>query len=367
MASNQTQSNSDMDSNNVVYDVQATPYNDRFVAEYRELANGTQIPISDVFVSGANLYQSALAILAEYDLLTVAGTAKSKILLGGYNKMTCKYLVNKVEKTIDVSVKDMAKAVVDTYDEYYNSEFMWNTMLKNWRYVSAELEEGQKYDPYSFSKRDRETTLGQAGMTLLIKAFRNHLTETIRKCLNNAPISRWDSGRASFKQGGKTRCSADFCEYVDHLLKQYWKIALFTPELTEFRAVTSAVSELAKQEKQQRRDEYAKQCEEEEMRAAQEYGVVYVDNVDGLQVVQEKKPSPGGHVKMFDTPDNSRTGNPWNGAHGQKKQVSEKSVPKQADTTEQTSEQPQKRVISSGGQKKKPVKDEKMWKNQKKK
>jgi len=366
MASNQYQYSDDMDNTVVVHDLPKTPYNDRFVAEYRELANGTQIPISGVFVSGANLYQSALAILAECDLLTVAGTAKSKILLGGYNKMTCTYVVKKVEKTLDVSVRDMAKAVVDTYDKYYNSEFMWGTMLKNWRHVAEELQEGQKYDPYAFSKRDRETTLGQAGMTLLVKAFRNHLTETVRRCLNNAPIDKWDSGRASFRQGGKTLCCADFCDYVDDLLKQYWKIALFTPELTEFRAVTSAVSELAKQEKQQRRDEYAKQREEDEKRAAQEYGVVYVDNVDGSQVVQKASVPLGGHVKVYKT-SGSRSGNPWNGEHGQKKQVAEKPVPKQAETAEQPNEQPQKRVISSGGQKKKPVKDEKGWKTQKKK
>lgn len=337
----------------VTQDLPKTPYNDRFVSEYRQFANGNSIPISELTVSGANLYQSALAILAEYDLLTVAGTARSKILLSGYDKTTCTYVINRIEKTIDVSVKSMAQAVVDTYDKYYNMEFMWNTMLRTWRRAPVELKEGQKYDPLSFSKRDRETTLGRAGMTLLVKTFRNCLTETIRRCLNNAPVDKWDSSRASFKYDGRVVQSVDFCDYVDDLLKQYWKIALFTPELTEFRAVTSAVAKLTKQEKEQRLVEYAKKQEENEQKAT-EAVVTHIDNLNESKVV-DTDVSCGGHVKMFSTTSQSRTGNPWTGNHdsSQKNYILEAPVSEHVDTVEQvdTTEQPKKRVISSGKQK----------------
>ena len=289
--------------------VSRTPYNDRFIAELVSFDDGS-LPLGDLCVSKANLYYSALAILAECDLLSTYTGTKSKTLLNGYNNITCKYTARKVEKTVNVSIKTMAQRVVELYDKYYTSEFLYGTILGNWRWTKQRSED-QKYDPCSFSKGEMLVPLKSASIPLLVKTFRIYLVETVKRLFpRNLDETEWDSGAATYRRGNAVLSSIEFCDFAEVLLDQYWKVILFTPELSEFKSVIHAASEAVKLERQQKQDEYRRKREEEEKTGALEYGAVYIDNVKDSQIRQPIQKSqnttqhvslPRGHVKQYTT------------------------------------------------------------------
>jgi len=229
------------------------PFNERFSGEVAYV-RGVATDAGNVWISSANLYLVSLAILAECECLGLSGKVRENELLKGYNKVLSKTEVDGATKHYEVSIRKIAKEVVDLYDTYEFSEFLECTMLRNWRWTST-VKEGQ-FDPYAFSRGELQVRLCDAGMGLLVKGLRLYLMETVKHFFIGVRDEKdWGKvSHASYKIGDTVRSSGDFTYYVEAMMRLYDHIDCLSPSLDEIKDVVARASEAGRKEYLEKRE-----------------------------------------------------------------------------------------------------------------
>ena len=197
-----------------------------------------------VFASRADLYLFALTILADCEHLEKKKDTRSKQFLAGYTKLP---------GANGFSAKNAAKAVVDLYDNFSGENFA-GAVFGNNRWTGRKMDTELGFDPYAFSKRELTTPLGMAGMTLLIKGFRLYLEEAVRRMFpRKVSEDEWSSRRSEATYGKQHRSSAAFIEAVDVLMNVFDRVRTLSPNLDEYRQVTTNAVEDGKLEAEKKR------------------------------------------------------------------------------------------------------------------
>jgi len=234
-------------------------YFDRFASESVRFSSRDKegnsiekvLPYSAVHVGRADLYTVALAILADCDDKTSHSNARNRAFLEAYSRVPGGF-----------SARAAAKTIVDLYDQVRGHEFA-SEMFSNYRnwgrgkkakgkFVSDTFDEEAGFDPYVLSIKQVKTPLAMASMTLLIKAFRFYLEETLRHFYQKSDPDRWypytDSKTKKVVKpeacyAGR-RTSAPFSAAVDTLLKIYDQVYNLSPHLDEYvQATDNAVND----------------------------------------------------------------------------------------------------------------------------
>lgn len=232
------------------------PYNDRFSTEVVSVSNGTDLKVQELWISSATLYHVSLALMAEYDRLVHDSNTnvRDKMLLNMMNSL-------KVGNQHSVSFHNLSNMVVNLHDSYKSNNFVVSTMVTNWKWtMNEEFVKEFGFDPYSLSKSESRVRLQEARLTLLIKAFRMYLIETVRRCFRrNTDPSEWNANNATYKSGGHETTSVAFITYVRSLMSMYDQVARLTPNLDEVKAIVLEAVETGKKEFSEKKEKYQQQ------------------------------------------------------------------------------------------------------------
>jgi hypothetical protein len=204
-----------------------------------------ELPFSTVHVGRADLYTIALSILADCDDKTSHPNARNSAFLAAYDRVPGGF-----------SARKAAKTIVDLYDQVSGQEFASEMFMnyRNWgrgkrvkgKFVSDTFDEELNYDPYVLSLKQAKTPLAMASMTVLVKAFRFYLEETLRHFFQKSDPDRWypftdpktkKVVKPEACYAGR-RTSAPFSAALDTLLKIYDQVYNLTPLLDEYTQAT---------------------------------------------------------------------------------------------------------------------------------
>ena len=195
-------------------------------------------PMGAIHLSLSNLYETAFAIVAWCDLLgTKTHLARDRLLLEAFTgvKVTVEDRKTVTERT--VSIKKMAEKVLELYKDYYEMEFLDSTLCRNHRAT-------RNTSPFG-TEDDARTSLGQAGLTALVRAFTFYLEHTVRNMFERRlDVSEWVSSAATYTLGfgdeRVSRSSADFSVFAEALLDLYDDLCLLSSDCSEFEALEAA-------------------------------------------------------------------------------------------------------------------------------
>lgn len=229
-----------------------------FTSSILSLSNNRTMKLEDLWVSSASLLNVSLAILAQIDFLSRSPASKSVKfceLVKGYESMKIKFEDGDKVKTTYISIKKMAEKIISLAEKYSSNDFVENTIGKNWKWSSYPFKvnkNGEKYDPYDFSKQEYSVKLKDARFALLVKTFRMYLIETVRRCFPNTKNpQKWDSLNAVYKAGGSERTTSLFVEFVNELLVLFDQVVKFSDTLDECKAITRNADFLQKKQSQE--------------------------------------------------------------------------------------------------------------------
>ena len=227
-------------------------YYNRFKHE-QITVNDQQLNICNLFLPNCSAYHIALAILAECSCLKMSSSQKDQVLYMGYQNI----ITN--SKTI-VSVLSIAQQIVLLCDQYYQSEFIHLTLLRNIRFSPPKYNTNGDENKF-FNHYERRETLETAGFKQLVKALRLYVTETTKRLFAPHTVrSDWTEYDATYiSRQGQRRTSNSFNVFVKSLLSTYDTITLLSPSLHELSTVLKNVAAASKVESQARREAYIQQ------------------------------------------------------------------------------------------------------------
>ncbi len=216
-------------------------YWDIFKSAKVHLSDGRTYNLEDSTVDVCSLADVSLAIMAEHDYLSKSSLARDKELLSGYESTKVKYSYDGTTKLYNISLANLAKGVLDLIERYKTQEFVELTIGRNWNWTSHTSridKNNKKFDPYNFSRYERDVQLKNADMVLLVKAFRLYLIETVRRCFPKVRNpEKWDSSGATYRVGGIDRSTSVFVAYMEELFKLFNQITKLSDTLDEHKQI----------------------------------------------------------------------------------------------------------------------------------
>jgi hypothetical protein len=229
-----------------------------FITKNTKLAENKIIKVSELWLNNCSLLDISLAILANIEKLQISSKIRDKELYNGYLSITVNQKINDAQIKQDISIYSMAKKILELSGEYSNDNFIDPTIGTNWNWtIDQKIKKEKGFDPFGFSKYEEETKLIDAKMTLLIKAFRLYLIESVRRLFpQEKNPNKWESTQATYN---KTKTSERFVIFVDELFKLYDKIVILSPDLVEVKAIVANAINLGKIEFVQKKEEFKKQ------------------------------------------------------------------------------------------------------------
>ena len=238
-------------------------YLDSFNQERIKLANGEWLPMPAVRLSRSNLFQTAYAILAYCDDLKAKDhLMRDRLLLEAFTSLT---LQKSGDATTDrvVSLKGLARRVVDLYDNYLDFQFLDATILANHRpgrdtYCSLWTFETNESGKQALVPTDEgKVILCRATLGQLARAFTFYLVETVRRMFpRGLEEHEWESSAATYvvytSRGRSTQSSADFAAFAGVLLEIYDDVCQLSEDCHEYQALEDAAVLAGKAERDAR-------------------------------------------------------------------------------------------------------------------
>lgn len=208
--------------------------------------------VKDLHMENADIYLVALAIMTDIEDKRAKRNPKNESFLQAYRQ---------------TGLEGYAQRIIALYDRFSTEDFSPEMFFnyKRWgrgkmgkregkrTFISDTFDENCGYDPYVFSSPQSRTSLSQAGLTLLAKALRFFLEETLRHFFQKSDPNAWYP--YTDKKGKKvlpestylgSRTSGVFNSAVDELLDIFDGVYKWSPHLDEFVEATEHAVELGR-------------------------------------------------------------------------------------------------------------------------
>lgn len=208
--------------------------------------------VKDLHMGNADIYLVALAVMTDIEDKRAKKNPKNESFLLAYRQ---------------TGLESYARRVLDLYDRCFSEDFSPEMFFsyKRWGrgkmgkregkrcFISDTFDENCGYDPFVFSSPQSRTSLSQAGLTLLAKAFRFFLEETLRHFFQKSDPNAWypytdKKGKRVLPESTYlgTRTSGVFNSAVSELLEIFDGVYKWTPHLDEFVEATERAVELGR-------------------------------------------------------------------------------------------------------------------------
>lgn len=209
--------------------------------------------VKDLHLSNADMFLASLAVQTDIEDKQAHPNPKNDGFLRAYRTVYS-----------GMSLDTITRRIVDLYDRYRDEEFAPEMFYsyKRWgrgkmgkkegkrAFISDTFDETCGYDPYVFSSREKSTSLSQASLTLLAKALRFFLEETLRHFFQKSDPNSWYP--STDKKGKRvvpecnyrgTLASASFTTAISELLELFNSVYSWSPHLDEFSEATARAVE----------------------------------------------------------------------------------------------------------------------------
>lgn len=292
-----------------------TPYSDKFNSLEIKLSEDKTIKVSELWISNCSLKDVALAILSKIEMLKQSTNIRDKELYNGYMSVKVEFMTKKKTTVYNISIFTLAKEIMGLCNVYSEHDFVDATIGTNWRWtIDRAVKEERGFDPFGFAKNELDVKLKDAKMTLLVKALRMYLIESVRRLFpKQMSPSDWKSSEAVYKFGGIERSSSHFVQFVESLFRLYDQVVKLSSDLTEIKLVVNRAITLGKAELAQKKEHYQKQ-RNLEANYNQSIGIIDVSSGVGKRKDVKKvetKEEPKKESKKVDLSTNQWKGDKW--------------------------------------------------------
>lgn len=208
--------------------------------------------VKDLNVGNADLYLVALAIRTDIEQKQAHRNPKNDEFLKAYTKTGLDRNSRQVVELFDMSSsEDFAPEMFFNYKRWGRGKMGKRDGKR--AFISDTYDENCQYDPFVFSASQARTSLSQAGFSLLAKAFRFYLEETLRHFFQKSDPNAWypytdKKGKRVIPESVYlgTRTSSTFNSAINVLLGIFDGVYKWSPHLDEFVEATERAVELGR-------------------------------------------------------------------------------------------------------------------------
>jgi hypothetical protein len=208
--------------------------------------------VEDLNIGNADLYLVALTIKTDIERKQENPNAKNDAFVESYSKTGLnKYVCQVLELFDSSSTEDFAPEMFSNYKRWGRGKMGKKDNKR--AFISDTFDENCGYDPYVLSASQSKTSLSQAGFSLLAKAFRFYLEETLRHFFQKPDPNSWypytdTRGKKFFPDSVYlgTRTSSTFNSAIQILLGIFDSVYKWSPHLEEFVKATDRAIDLGR-------------------------------------------------------------------------------------------------------------------------